>query len=64
MWSLQKVGLKDVKNWNAWLVAEGNLDKGARVGIDPEVIDYGASSPLVRVPSIVLLPRHRQRDPY
>ncbi|GAA5908488.1 hypothetical protein JCM6882_001282 [Rhodosporidiobolus microsporus] len=46
LWSLQKVGLKDVKNWNAWLVEEGNLDKGARVGIDPSVIDYATAQVL------------------
>ncbi|GAA5840109.1 hypothetical protein JCM11251_000607 [Rhodosporidiobolus azoricus] len=43
LWSLQKVGLKDVKQWNQWLVEEGNLDKGSKVGIDPTAIDYSTA---------------------
>jgi hypothetical protein len=44
LWSLQKVGEKDVKNWNAWVSdpASSGLSSGSRVGIDGNTIDFGA----------------------
>ncbi|GAA5856899.1 hypothetical protein JCM8547_008450 [Rhodosporidiobolus lusitaniae] len=46
LWSLQKVGEKGVLNWPAWLVKQGNLEPGARVGVDGSVIDYSTAQAL------------------
>ncbi|GAA6006111.1 hypothetical protein JCM11491_002034 [Sporobolomyces phaffii] len=42
-WTLQKVGSDKVKTWDEWLL---QLAKGARVGIDPSLLDYGTGKSL------------------
>ncbi|GAA6061087.1 hypothetical protein JCM10212_006288 [Sporobolomyces blumeae] len=43
-WTLQKVGLDKVKNWNAWLL---DLPQGTKVGMDPSLLDYATAKPLL-----------------
>ncbi|GAA6012283.1 hypothetical protein JCM10207_002787 [Rhodosporidiobolus poonsookiae] len=44
LWTLEKVGTKGVKNWDAWLEdGGGELEPGARVGVDPSLIDYSTA---------------------
>ncbi|BGP18429.1 hypothetical protein JCM10213v2_006495 [Rhodosporidiobolus nylandii] len=49
LWSLQKVGLKGVKDWKAWLVApeaENGIKPGSKVGVDAEVLDFETATTL------------------
>ncbi|GAA5973492.1 hypothetical protein JCM11641_006490 [Rhodosporidiobolus odoratus] len=49
LWDLQKVGLKGVKDWIAWLAAgedENGLPGGTRVGVDAEGVDFATAQTL------------------
>ncbi|ORY63811.1 peptidase M24, structural domain-containing protein [Leucosporidium creatinivorum] len=43
-WELQKVGMKDVKQWDEWLLS---LDEGTTIGIDSTLVDYATAKPLL-----------------
>lgn len=62
-WDLQKVGEKDVKQWDAWVLGVGlprlcsaqrpsshpllQLPEGSKVGIDATMVDYATAKPLL-----------------
>ncbi|GAA5960311.1 hypothetical protein JCM8115_001137 [Rhodotorula mucilaginosa] len=37
VWTLEKLGQKDVKNWNDWVLG---LKSGSKIGIDASLLDY------------------------
>ncbi|GJN92494.1 hypothetical protein Rhopal_005524-T1 [Rhodotorula paludigena] len=42
-WVLDKVGEKDVKNWDQWVL---DMPKGSKIGIDATQLDYGTGKAL------------------